>query len=128
MRTFMSEPSRDLIDSTAPSTASMVPRIRTVGVGGCCAHAAAANRVTKANEAASRRVLFRMAVSLSMSLIQSHQANTGREYLFPSHHIGGVNPLSPTLTRLASNEPSGSFLKKAMILAPAFSSDLPAGT
>src|SRR4051794_16253237 len=98
MRTFMSVPSRDLIDRTAPSTASMVPRMRTVGVGGCCAHAAAPNSVANANEAASRRVLFRMAVSLSMSLIQSHQANTGREYLFHLRHIGGVNPLRPTLT------------------------------
>src|ERR1700681_373162 len=36
-RTFMSVPSRDLIISRAPSTLSMVPRMRTGG--GCCAHA-----------------------------------------------------------------------------------------
>src|SRR6202163_5147307 len=36
-RTFMSVPSRDLIISMAPSTLSMVPRMRTGG--GCCAHA-----------------------------------------------------------------------------------------
>ena len=38
MRTFTSVPSRDLIASTAPSTASMVPRMRTDG--GCWARAA----------------------------------------------------------------------------------------
>ena len=58
MRTFMSVPSRDLIDSMAPSTASMVPRIRTVG--GCCAHAAVPSTVTKASEAASRREVVSM--------------------------------------------------------------------
>src|SRR5437870_4943541 len=61
--------------------------------------------------------------------------NTGREYLFHRpcplrrpRHIGGVSPLRPTLTRLASNEPSGSFLKEAITLAPALSSDFSAGT
>ena len=34
----------------------------------------------------------------------------------------------PTLTRLVSSEPSGSFLMKAMTLAPGFNSDLSAGT
>src|SRR5690348_14707516 len=102
MRTFMSVPSRDLIDRTAPSTASMVPRIRTVGVGGCWAEAAAPNKVAKANEAASRRDVFRMAVILSMGVNSPANANTGREYLFPFlRHIGGVRPLRPTLTRLA---------------------------
>src|SRR6202035_3944128 len=33
MRTFMSVPSRDVIESMGPSTASMVPRMRTVGAG-----------------------------------------------------------------------------------------------
>src|SRR5665647_1390959 len=37
-RTFMSVPSRDFTVSSEPSTASMVPRMRTVG--GCWAHAA----------------------------------------------------------------------------------------
>src|SRR4029453_14153922 len=46
----MSVPSRELIDSVGKSTASMVPRIRTVG--GCCAQAADPSRVTKASEAA----------------------------------------------------------------------------
>jgi hypothetical protein len=45
-----------------------------------------------------------------------------------SRHIGGVSPLRPTLMRLASNEPSGCFLMKAITLAPALSSDLSAGT
>src|SRR5882724_11930423 len=80
IRTFMSVPSRDLIDSIGPSTASMVPRIRTVGVGGCCAQATVPNTVAKANEAASRRDVVRMAVSLCFSA--SHNANTGKEYLF----------------------------------------------
>src|SRR5260370_26609199 len=43
-------------------------------------------------------------------------------------HIGGVSPSRPTLTRLVSNEPSGSFFTKAIPLAPAFRSDLSAGT
>ena len=43
-------------------------------------------------------------------------------------HIGGVSPSRPTLTRLVSNEPSGSFFMQAITLAPAFSSDLSAGT
>src|SRR5512138_1333565 len=49
----MSLPSRDLIDSSAPSTASRVPRMRTVC--GCCAEADVPSRVTKASEAASIR-------------------------------------------------------------------------
>ncbi len=51
-RTFMSVPSRDLTVSTAPSTLSMVPRMRTVG--GCWAHAAELNTVTSASEASAR--------------------------------------------------------------------------
>src|ERR1700675_4281719 len=45
----MSVPSRDLIDSMDPSTASMVPRMRTVG--GVCANAAVATAETMASEA-----------------------------------------------------------------------------
>src|ERR1019366_3291576 len=45
-----------------------------------------------------------------------------------SDHIGGVRPSRPTLTRLVSNEPSGSGLMKAITLAPALRSDLSAGT
>src|SRR5690349_13621564 len=112
----MSVPSRDLIDRTPPSAPPMVQRTRTVDVSGCWAEAAAPNKVAKANEAASIRDVFRMAVILSMGVHSLANANTGREYLFPFlRHIGGVRPLRPTLTRLASNEPSGSFLKKAMI-------------
>src|SRR3954451_14231100 len=51
-RTFMSEPSRDLMLSIGPSTASMVPRIRTVGAG--CAHAAVTTERT-VSDATSRR-------------------------------------------------------------------------
>src|SRR6478736_5293268 len=40
----MSVPSRDLIDSIGPSTASMTPRMRTVG--GCCADATEAAKTT----------------------------------------------------------------------------------
>src|SRR5258708_5118607 len=54
MRTFVSVPSRDLIDSMAPSTASMVPRMRTGG-GGCCAQAAVPNRTADISDAASTR-------------------------------------------------------------------------
>src|SRR5258706_11459617 len=43
-------------------------------------------------------------------------------------HIGGVSPSRPTLTRLVSSEPSGSFFMKAITLAPGFNSDLSAGT
>src|ERR1700709_1235883 len=43
-------------------------------------------------------------------------------------HIGGVSPSRPTLTRLVSNEPSGSFFMKAITLAPGLRSDLSAGT
>jgi len=47
----------------------------------------------------------------------------------PHHpHIGGVSPSRPTLIRLVSNVPSGSFFMKAITLAPAFRSDLSAGT
>src|SRR5882724_1844127 len=53
MRTFMSVPSRDLIISMAPSTASIVPRIRTVG--GCCAHATDPRMDTAVSEATSTR-------------------------------------------------------------------------
>src|SRR5712671_1527862 len=82
MRTFMSVPSRDLIDNMDPSTASMVPRIRTVG--GCCAHAAVPSRATKAIEAASRREFVSMCPSQDRFRQDGVQsiANTGREYLF----------------------------------------------
>src|SRR6476660_1117849 len=43
-------------------------------------------------------------------------------------HIGGVSPSRPTLTRLVSSEPSGSFFMKAITLAPDLNSDLSAGT
>ena len=55
MRTFMSVPSRDLIISVAPSTLSMVPRMRTGG--GCCAHAADPSKDMTVSDAASRRGL-----------------------------------------------------------------------
>ena len=43
-------------------------------------------------------------------------------------YIGGVSPSRPTLTRLVSKVPSGSFFMTAITLAPAFRSDLSAGT
>jgi hypothetical protein len=57
MFTFTSLPSRDLMLSVAPSTASMVPRMRTVG--GCWADAAATK--TTANNAVTEAI-FRMAI------------------------------------------------------------------
>src|SRR4051812_19590646 len=66
MRTFMSVPSRDLIISIAPSTLSMVPRMRTVGVGGCCAQAAVPTTDTvrtAANARGSSEEIFGMAFS-----------------------------------------------------------------
>src|SRR5215203_5529782 len=48
--TFTSVPSRVLMASVDPSTPSMVPRIRTVGAGGCCAHAAVTTVVATASE------------------------------------------------------------------------------
>jgi len=53
MRTFMSAPSRDLIISMAPSTLSMVPRMRTDG--GCCAHVTDASKDVTVNAATSAR-------------------------------------------------------------------------
>src|SRR3954449_5693797 len=108
MRTLTSLPSRVLMPSVLPSTLSMVPRMRTVGV--CCARA---DDVTmQAADAATPRrdiqVLFDM--------------------LLVSVYIGGVRPSRPTLTRLVSNEPSGSCFMKAITLAPVLSSDLSAGT
>src|ERR1700688_4165998 len=50
--TFTSLPSRVLMLSVGPSTASMVPRIRTVG--GCWAHAADASTVMSASDASAR--------------------------------------------------------------------------
>src|SRR6476646_3395217 len=45
------------------------------------------------------------------------------------HHIGGVMPSRPTLTRLASSVPSSFFTApKMMIFAPGFSSDLSPAT
>jgi hypothetical protein len=43
-RTFISLPSRDFTASKKPSTASMVPRIRTVG--DCCVHASPGTDIT----------------------------------------------------------------------------------
>src|SRR5665647_474010 len=53
MRTFISAPSRAFTVSRDPSTASMVPRTRTVG--GCCAHATPATTDIAVSEASSRR-------------------------------------------------------------------------
>src|ERR1035441_4506386 len=65
MRTFMSAPSRDFTVSRGPSTASMVPRIRTVG--GCWAHATDPSMDRAVSEATSTRginaEIFGMAVS-----------------------------------------------------------------
>src|SRR4051794_10021633 len=55
MRTFMSVPSRDLIDSIGPSTASIVPRIRTVGAG--WAQASDENKEAASSDAAKERVI-----------------------------------------------------------------------
>src|SRR5436309_5153757 len=55
MRTFISVPSRDLIDSIGPSTASMAPRMRTIC--GCCADTLDTNA---AASKASNKDFFRM--------------------------------------------------------------------
>src|SRR5882672_12448931 len=87
IRTFMSVPSRDLIIRLAPSTLSMVPRIRTVG--GCCAHAAVPNTDTIISEAASARgsdeEIFSMALSLTIFFRQRME-----------HHSGAAIPSSPS--------------------------------
>src|SRR4051812_33359577 len=88
MRTFMSVPSRDLIESTGPSTASMVPRIRTVGAG--CARASDENSDAASSEAAKARVvgeamygmatLPRSRVGLIDSKPRAHLAIPGRSH------------------------------------------------
>ena len=55
IRTFMSVPSRDFTVSIEPSTASMVPRMRTDG--GCCAHATEANTARAVSDDATTRVI-----------------------------------------------------------------------
>src|ERR1700688_872366 len=127
--TFTSLPSRVLMLSVGPSTASMVPRMRTVG--GCWAHAVDASTAMSASDASARgsnEDSFGMVLS-SLGFFDQRQ-NTATAGLFRQVHlyIGGVSPLRPTLIRSASNEPSDCFLKKAMILAPGFSSDFSAGT
>src|ERR1700734_1109094 len=52
MRTFISSPSRDLMVRSEPSTASMVPRMRTGG--GCWAHATDPSTVMAIIEAIRR--------------------------------------------------------------------------
>ena len=133
MRTFMSVPSRDLIISMAPSTLSMVPRIRTGG--GCCAHATDPSTDMTVSDATSARgsneEILGMALSSQGCFWFLQRENTATSGLFHGEcclHIGGVSPSRPTLTRLVSNEPSGSFFMKAITLAPAFRSDLSAGT
>src|SRR5947209_12313671 len=84
MRTFISVPSRDLIASTGPSTASMVPRIRTVGAG--CAQAMEANSEAVSSEAAKTRVIGEairgMAIPSQGRFADQSRRNTGRAELF----------------------------------------------
>src|ERR1700686_1855021 len=115
----------------------MVPRMRTVG--GSWAHAADPSTDMTVSEATSTRgineEIFGMAFS-SRGFFAAKGENTITRKLFHAPrgarghhlHIGGVSPSRPTLTRLVSNEPSGSFFSAAITLAPAFNSDLSAGT
>src|SRR5260370_20471960 len=78
----MSVPSRDFTVSREPSTASMVPRIRTGG--GCCAHATDPPRDRTASEAASTRGNKEI---FGMAFLPRHPAqgeNTAAERLFLS--------------------------------------------
>src|SRR3954466_10323726 len=84
MRTFMSVPSRDLIESVGPSTASMVPRMRTVGAG--CAAASEVNKDAASSDAAKRRVIGEavcgMAIPSRGRLADQSRRNTGNAELF----------------------------------------------
>src|SRR4051794_39659363 len=131
MRTFISAPSRDLTIKVAPSTLSMVPRMRTGGA--CCAHATDPSIDMTVSDAAIRRDLDQemFGMVLSFRAFPGKTANPANSRLFraATHgHIGGVRPSRQTLTRLVSNVPSGSFFMKAITLAPALRSDLSAGT
>src|SRR5216684_7324709 len=89
MFTFTSLPSRDLMLSVAPSTASMVPRMRTVG--GCWADAAVTK--TTANNAVTDAI-FRMAF-LQRAPGQGTTPRSQRYSTVPTMiapHIGGVRP------------------------------------
>src|SRR5438309_764931 len=124
----------------------MVPRMRTGG--GCCAQASVATRTDIAASApvsarGTHKLDFGMALSLRCFLAEVLRrqplGNPAERAVFRwAHHsgrcvryrphIGGVRPSLPTLMRSVSKEPSGRGLTKAMILAPALSSDLSAGT
>src|SRR3981081_4516476 len=84
-RTFMSAPSRDLIIRLAPSTLSMVPRIRTVG--GCCAHAEGPSTDMIVSEATSARgsneEIFGMALSLPIFPGKEWNTVAARLFLLP---------------------------------------------
>src|ERR1700730_3264947 len=84
-RTFMSAPSRDLIIRLAPSTLSMVPRIRTVG--GCCAHAEGPNTDMIVSEDASARgsneEIFDMALPLPILPGKEWNTVAARLFLLP---------------------------------------------
>ena len=112
--------------SVEPSTASMVPRMRTGGV--CCAQATVVRTETAASAAVIQDVNFGMALSPRVFCNQLPQPRGTRGIPRQPGHIGGVSPSRPTLTRLVSKEPSGSCFMKAMTLAPALRSDLSAGT
>src|SRR5580700_1084175 len=153
MRTFISVPSRDLIISIGPSTLSMVPRMRTGG--GCWAHAAEVstgmevNTDRTVNEATNARGIHEEIFGMvffpqRLWLSSATYGNTPRRRIYSGMtrprrpcplrnaagdcYIGGVKPSRPTLMRLVSNRPSGSFFTKAITLAPGFNSDLLAGT
>src|ERR1700759_3996355 len=68
MLTFTSLPSRVLMLSVGPSTASMVPRMRTGG--GCCAHATVVRTDAAATAAVIQDVSFGMAHSPQVSCDQ----------------------------------------------------------
>src|SRR5947207_15190840 len=117
----MSVPSRDLIDSIGKSTASMVPRMRTVG--GCCAQASVANRAARPSETASIRgheedfsmvFLPRCIWRPTQRKQRTGAAIQGGDFTSRRVHIGGVKLSPPTLPRLVSSEPSGGFVMQAI--------------
>src|SRR5258705_5326808 len=79
-RTFIPVPSRDFTASWEPSTASMVPRIRTVG--DCCAHAGPSTDIAMSEAVSTRDIndeIFGMAASSLGFSPPKGENNTARQ-------------------------------------------------
>src|SRR5689334_805777 len=88
--TFTSVPSRVLIASVLPSTASIVPRIR-VGAGACCAQADEARMEAAVNEATIRRGIHVVSFGIGNpsgtgALIRNRNPERGGLFLHRSCH------------------------------------------